>query len=341
MSAPYTPPNLSGKVALVTGATRGTGRGIAVALGEAGAIVYCTGRSSRLTRKKPLAMAAQAPGGSGTDFGLRLETIDETAERVTDRGGVGIPVVVDHSNPSAVHKLLQQIEHEQGRLDILVNDIWGGDALLEFGKPFWELDLQKGFQMMEGAIHTHVITNHFAGSLLIETAKKSRGGLIVEVTDGDSYQYRGNLFYDLVKTTVIRMAFVYAHELRRKNVAAVALTPGFVRSEVMLDHFGLTEVTWLEATRKHPDFAESETPVFSGRAVAKLAADPRIAEKSGRVFSTWNLAEEYGFCDLDGRQPNWGKYVQQRYGGVMKPCDDAFYEYWSGGIMDAIMSDWP
>jgi NAD(P)-dependent dehydrogenase (short-subunit alcohol dehydrogenase family) len=339
MSASYDPPNLRGKVALVTGATRGTGRGMAVAMGEAGATVYCTGRSSRLTRRKPRSVAA--PGSSSFDLSFRLETIEETAERVTERGGTGISVVVDHSSPTAVQKLLQRIEKEQGKLDILVNDIWGGDALLEFGKAFWELDLHKGFQMMEGALHTHIITSHFAGPLLIQSAKESESGLIVEVTDGNSYQYRGNFFYDLVKTTVIRMAFILARELRNKNVAAIALTPGFVRSEVILDQFGVTEANWMEAARKRPDFAESETPIYSGRAVANLAADARLAEKSGRVFGTWELADEYGFCDLDGRKPNWGKYVEKKYGDTIKPCDEDFYEYWKGGMMDAILANWP
>jgi NAD(P)-dependent dehydrogenase (short-subunit alcohol dehydrogenase family) len=339
MSASYDPPNLRGKVALVTGATRGTGRGMAVAMGEAGATVYCTGRSSRLTRRKPRSVAA--PGSSSFDLSFRLETIEETAERVTERGGTGISVVVDHSSPTAVQKLLQRIEKEQGKLDILVNDIWGGDALLEFGKAFWELDLHKGFQMMEGALHTHIITSHFAGPLLIQSAKESESGLIVEVTDGNSYQYRGNFFYDLVKTTVIRMAFILARELRNKNVAAIALTPGFVRSEVILDQFGVTEANWMEAARKRPDFAESETPIYSGRAVANLAADSRLAEKSGRVFGTWELADEYGFCDLDGRKPNWGKYVEKKYGDTIKPCDEDFYEYWKGGMMDAILANWP
>jgi len=165
-----------------------------------------------------------------------------------------------------------------------VNAIWGGDALLEFGKAFWQLDLQKGFRMIEGGVHTHIVTSRFAVPLLIDSAKKSGGGLIVEVTDGDSYQYRGNLFYDLAKTTSIRMAYVFARELRRKNVAAVALTPGFLRSEVMLEHLGVTEVNWREAVAKDPDFAESETPVYSGRAVVNLVADPKLFEKSGRVF---------------------------------------------------------
>jgi len=329
MSPSYTPPDLREKVALVAGATRGAGRGIAVALGEAGATVYCTGRSSRATRNWARSVST------------RLETIEETAERVTARGGVGIPAVVDHTNRAAVQKLIANIEKEQGKLDLLVNVIWGGDPLLEFGKPFWQLDLHKGFQMMEGALHTHIITSHFAAPLLVESAKKSSGALIVEVTDGDSYQYRGNLFYDLVKTGVIRMAFAMARELRRKNVTVLALTPGFLRSEVILEHFGVTEGNWLEATNKDSNFEESETPMYCGRAVAALAADPNVASKSGRVFSSWGLSDEYGFCDVDGRKPHWGNHAKKKYGDVVKPCDDSFYQYWAGGMVDSIFPNWP
>ena len=329
MTPSYTPPDLREKVALVAGATRGAGRGIAVALGEAGATVYCTGRSSRATRN------------SARSASMRLETIEETAERVTARGGVGIPAVVDHTSRGTVQRLIARIEKDHGKLDILVNNIWGGDSLLEFGKPFWQLDLPKGFQMMEGALYTHIITSHFAAPLLIESAKKSSGGLIVEVTDGDSFQYRGNLFYDLVKTSVIRMAFAMARELRRKNVTALALTPGFLRSEVMLDQFGVAEANWREAAKKDPNFEESETPLFSGRAVAALAADPNVASKSGRVFSSWGLSDEYGFCDADGRKPHWGNHSKKKYGDVMKPCDEDFYEYWTGGLMDSIFPNWP
>ena len=329
MTPSYTPPDLREKVALVAGATRGAGRGIAVALGEAGATVYCTGRSSRATRN------------SARSASMRLETIEETAERVTARGGVGIPAVVDHTSRGTVQRLIARIEKEQGKLDILVNNIWGGDSLLEFGKPFWQLDLPKGFQMMEGALYTHIITSHFAAPLLIESAKKSSGGLIVEVTDGDSYQYRGNLFYDLVKTSVIRMAFAMARELRRKNVTVLALTPGFLRSEVMLDHFGVTEANWREAAKEDPNFEESETPLYSGRALAALAADPNIANKSGRVFSSWGLSEEYDFCDADGRKPHWGNHAKKKYGDVMKPCDEGFYQYWVGGMVDSIFPNWP
>jgi NAD(P)-dependent dehydrogenase (short-subunit alcohol dehydrogenase family) len=329
MSPSYSPPNLREKVALVAGATRGAGRGMAVALGEAGATVYCTGRSSRAIRN--LTRSAS----------MRLETIEETAETVTALGGMGIPAVVDHTNRGAVHMLITRIEKEHGKLDILVNNIWGGDALLEYGKPFWQLDLPKGFQMMEVALNTHIITSHFAAPLLIESAKNSSGGLIVEVTDGDSYQYRGNLFYDLVKTGVIRMAFAMARELRRKNVTALALTTGFLRSEAILDHFGVTEANWREAMKKDPNLEESETPLYSGRAVAALAADPNIAKKTGRVFSSWGLSDEYGFCDADGRKPHWGKHAKKKYGDVMKPCDESFYEYWKGGMVDAIFPNWP
>jgi NAD(P)-dependent dehydrogenase (short-subunit alcohol dehydrogenase family) len=260
---------------------------------------------------------------------------------VTAHGGVGIPGVVDHTNRGAVQKLIASIEKEQGKLDILVNVIWGGDPLLEFGKPFWQLELPKGFQMMEGALHTHIITSHFAAPLLVESAKKSRGGLIVEVTDGDSYQYRGNLFYDLVKTSVIRMAFGMARELRNKNVTVLALTPGFLRSEVMLEQFGVAEVNWRQAANRDSNLEESETPLYSGRAVAALAADPSIANKSGRVFSSWGLSDEYGFCDADGRKPHWGNHAKKKYGDVMRPCDEGFYQYWKGGMVDSISPNWP
>src|SRR5467141_413950 len=274
MSPSYTPPNMRGTVALVAGASRGAGRGIAVALGEAGATVYCTGRSSRATRN------------STRSASMRLETVEETAERVTLRGGLGIPAVVDHTSRGTVQRLIARIEKDHGKLDILVNNIWGGDSLLEFGKPFWQLDLPKGFQMMEGALYTHIITSHFAAPLLIESAKKSSGGLIVEVTDGDSFQYRGNLFYDLVKTSVIRMAFAMARELRRKNVTALALTPGYLRSEAMLDHFGVTEANWRDAAKQDPDFIASETPFYIGRAVVALATDPNVTARSGKALAT-------------------------------------------------------
>ncbi len=320
-------PDLEGKIVLVAGATRGAGRGIACALGEAGATVYCTGRSIR---------------GKLASGKTRPETIEQTAEMVTARGGKGIAVQADHTVPEQVEKLLKRINKEQKKLHILVNDIWGGDALVEFGKAFWNLDLEKGFTMLRNAVHTHIITSHFAGPLLIKTAKGKTGpGLIVEITDGDSFTYRGNLFYDLVKTTVIRLAFAYARELHRKNVAAAALTPGFLRSEAMLDHFGVTEANWEEAGKKELNFLASETPLFVGRGVAALAADPQIMKKSGRVFSSWGLSDEYGFPDANGQRPHWGRHFVKKYGDCMKSCDERFYEYWFGGPMDAVWPDWP
>jgi hypothetical protein len=177
--------------------------------------------------------------------------------------------------------------------------------------------------------------------LLIESGKERSAGLIVEVTDGDSYTYRGNLFYDLVKTTMIRLAFAQARELRRKNIAAVALTPGYLRSEAMLEQFGVTEANWEDAGKKEPGFLISETPLYVGRAVTALAADPNIMKKSGRVFSSWGLSDEYGFCDADGRRPHWGKHFTAKYGDCMKSCGDAFYEHWFGGPIDVIYGEWP
>lgn len=336
---------LKGKVALVAGATRGVGRGIALALAEGGATVYCTGRSTRTKpRGRPAKSRRQGKSGANAwpaDFyANRPETIEETAEMVTARGGKGIAAVVDHLERDAVQKLIARIRKEQGRLDILVNDI-SESAKQEFGKAFWELDIEKGFAMLRNAVHTHILTSHFAAPLLVETAKEHGPGLIVEIGDGDSYTYRGNLFYDLIKTTVIRLAFAMARELRRKNVAAVALTPGFLRSEVMLEQFGVTEANWRDAVKKDPNYAVSETPLYAGRAVASLAADPDIMKKSGRAFSSWGLSDEYGFTDADGSQPHWGRHVEQKYGKIMNSCDDGFYKYWVGGAIDTLFANWP
>ena len=311
---------LEGKVALVAGATRGAGRGIACMLGEAGAIVYCTGRS---VRGKPAT-------------GKRPETIEETAEMVTARGGKGIAVQVDHTNPEQVEALIARIGKQQPRLDVLVNDIWGGDELTEFGKTFWEVSLEKGRVMLEQAVFSHIITSHYAAPLMIETG----GGLIVEITDGDSFGYRGNIFYDLVKVSVIRLAYAMSYELRKRNITVVALTPGYLRSEAMLDHYGVTEANWQDAGKQEPNFLLSETPFYVGRAVAALAADPQVARKSGRVFSSWNLAAEYGFTDVDGRQPHWGAHFEKTYGRPYKACDEAFYDYWHGAL-ELVFPDWP
>lgn len=287
---------LQGKIAVVAGATRGAGRGIACMLGEAGATVYCTGRSVR---------GALASGSA------RPETIEQTAKMVTTYGGMGIAARVDHSDVHQVQSLFARVQREQGRLDILVNDVWGGDELTEWGAPFWELDLDKGFTMFRRAVDTHIITARYGAPLLVAQG----GGLIVEITDGDAPRYRGNFFYDLVKSTVIRMAFAMSEELRTHGVAAVAVTPGFLRSEAMLDLFGVTEANWQAGAQKDPHFIASETPYFVGRAVAALAADPNVMRKSGGVYSSWGLSDEYGFVDIDGRQPHWGRYFARHVEG--------------------------
>jgi NAD(P)-dependent dehydrogenase (short-subunit alcohol dehydrogenase family) len=310
---------LKGKIALVAGATRGAGRGIAIALGEAGATVYCTGRSSRTRR---------ARGG-------RPETIEETAELVTEAGGQGIAVRVDHTKPAEVKKLVAGIKRRHKGLDILVNDVWGGDALTEFGKTFWTANLDKGLRMLKQAIHSHIITSHYAVPLMLGR----RQGIILEITDGDTFSYRGNIFYDLVKISVIRLAFAMARELRKRDIVSVALTPGFLRSEAVLDHFGVTEANWKEGGKKDPNFLASETPRFVGRAVVALAADPNVKEKSGKVFSSWGLAREYGFTDVDGTRPDWGDFAAKKY-GKYKICDERFYSYWVPGLVELVFPDW-
>ena len=281
---------LAGKVAVVAGATRGAGRGIARGLGEKGATVYCTGRS---VRGKPATKG-------------RPETIEETAELVTECGGAGIHARVDHTDEDQVAHLFSRVKEEQGRLDILVNDVWGGDELTEWGKRFWEVSIDKGLTMLERAIHSHIITSRHGVPLMVERNE----GLIVEITDGASDYYRGNLFYDLVKTTVMRLAYDMALELRRTNITALAVTPGFLRSEMMLAHFGVTEENWEHAVAKDRHFAESETPLFVGRAVAALAADPDVGRFAGASLASWNLAKEYGIDDADGRRPDFGAYLR-------------------------------
>lgn len=278
---------LADRIAIVTGATRGAGRGIACMLGEAGATVYCTGRS---TREHP------TPG--------RPETIEETAERVTTAGGRGIAVRTDHSDEGAVIALVEQVIEDCGRIDILVNDIWGGDDLTEW-HPFWALDSTKGFEMFDGAVRTHVLTSRHVAPHMIER----RHGLIVEVTDGDHSGYRGTLFYDLAKTSVIRLAFAMAEELRPHRVTALAVTPGFLRSEAMLERMGVREDNWRDAAPKARGWIASETPYYVGRAVAALAADPKAYRKAGKVFASWTLAKEYGFTDIGGDTPSWGDYI--------------------------------
>lgn len=281
--------NLTGKVALVAGATRGAGRAIAVALGAAGATVYCTGRTTR----KHI-----------SDIG-RTENIEDTADMVSAKGGKGIAIQVDHSQEAEVKALVERIADEQkGQLDLLVNDIWGGETLSEWGKPFWELSLDKGLLLVERAVFTHIITSRYAVPLMVARGQ----GLVIEITDGDSDNYRGNLVYDLAKASVIRLAMGMASELKPKGITAVALTPGFLRSEQMLDHFGVTEANWRDAIAQDRFFAGSETPYFIGQAVVALATDPKVSEKSGKALATWHLGEEYGFRDADGSQPHWANF---------------------------------
>jgi NAD(P)-dependent dehydrogenase (short-subunit alcohol dehydrogenase family) len=284
---------LDGKVAVVAGATRGAGRGIATMLGEAGATVYCTGRSVR---------GAPASGPN------RPETIEETAELVTAQGGTGIAVQVDHSVEQQVKALFRRVKNEQGRLDVLVNDVWGSEELVQWSTPFWKADLGKGRAMLDRAMWTHIVTSRYGVPLMV-----ARGsGLVVEITDGDFIGWRGTMFYDLVKVGVIRLAYSMAQDLRNTGVSAVAVTPGFLRSEAMLDKFGVTENNWRDQVQKDPYFAESETPWYVGRAVAALAADRGIRAKSGRAFASWTLAKEYGFEDRDGRRPDWGSFLTRQ-----------------------------
>lgn len=300
---------LDGKVAVVAGATRGAGRGIACMLGEAGALVYCTGRSTRSRAAPPRKNAS----GELTAFQLasRPETIEETAEMVSAAGGVGLAAVTDHTSETAVRALFEQVTNKQGRLDILVNDVWGGDELAEWGKPFWEQDPLTGWEMQKRAVFSHLLTSRYGVPMLV----RQRRGLIIEITDGDTQAYRGNFYYDLAKTSAIRMAFAMSEELRPFHVTALAVTPGFLRSEAMLEHFGVSEANWQDGAQKDPHFIASETPYYIGRAVAALAADPNVFVKTGQAFSSWGLMREYGFTDIDGRQPDWGRYYEKYLSG--------------------------
>ena len=289
---------LDGRVAVVAGATRGAGRGIACELGAAGATVYCTGRSVR---------------GHAATLG-RPETIEETAEFVSARGGTGIHARVDHTRGPEVAALLERVRAEHGRLDVLVNDVWGGDALTEWGTPFWKLSVEKGSLMLQAAVHAHILTSRYGVPLMVER----NAGLVVEVTDGDFLGYRGNLYYDLAKITAIRLAYAMSEDLRGRGVTALAVTPGFLRSEAMLDHFGVTEANWRDGAAKDPHFTESETPAFIGRAIAALAADHDVGRKSGGVYASWTLAREYGFTDADGRRPDWGGYTDRLVAAILE-----------------------
>lgn len=287
---------LTNTVALVAGATRGAGRGMAVELGAAGATVYVTGRS---TRQRV------------SEVGRPQETIEETAELVTAAGGNGIPVPTDHLDQEQVRALTERIDDTHGRLDVLVNDVWGADHLItvpdDFGRPMWDLDLDAGLRMLRLGVETHLITSHHLLPLLI----RRPGGLLVEVTDGTAEinsAYRDHLFYDLAKYAPIRMALGLAEELTGHGATAVSLTPGFLRSEAMLDtHFEVTEENWRDGIEQNRHFAISESPAYVGRAVAALAADPDVARWNGQSLSSGQLARVYGFTDTDGTQPDaWG-----------------------------------
>jgi NAD(P)-dependent dehydrogenase (short-subunit alcohol dehydrogenase family) len=299
---------LKGKVALVAGATRGAGRGIATELGAAGATVYVTGRTTRTQRSEY----------------NRPETIEETGELVQQAGGESVALQVDHLDPVQVQALVARIEREQGRLDVLVNDVWGADFLAEWNKPVWQHSLEKGLRLLRLAIDTHIITSHFALPLLI----RNPGGLVVEMTDGtaeyNNAHYRLCLFYDLAKTSVIRMAWTQAQELRPHQCAGVALTPGWLRSEMMLDAYGVSEANWRDAIAKQPHFVITETPRYVGRAVAHLAADPNAMRWSGESLSSGQLAQVYGFTDLDGSQPDCWRYVREVQ-DAGKPADATGY----------------
>lgn len=296
---------LAGKIAVVVGATRGAGRGIARALGEAGATVYCTGRSVR---------GALASGEK------RRETIDETAELITAAGGTAIPVRVDFTQEEQVAAFYSRVQAEQGRLDIVINDIWGGEPYIKFDVPFWETDYSFLPLMLERALVTHILSARYAVPLMLP----QQSGLLVEVTDGGTpdlvaagFDYRGMLWYDMIKNAVNRMAFGMAQELKPHGITAVAVSPGFLRSEEMLDHFGVTEANWHDAVAQEPHFIASETPLYVGRAIAALAADPNHFARTGGVYSSWSLSDDYSFVDADGRRPHWGRYFQENVAGTL------------------------
>ncbi|MEW1753648.1 SDR family oxidoreductase [Streptomyces angustmyceticus] len=299
---------LAGRVVLVAGATRGAGRAMAVELGRAGALVYVTGRT---TRERV------------SEVGRPTETIEQTAALVTAAGGTGIAVPTDHLDPAQVKALTERIDREQGRLDVLVNSVWGGDRLIEFDTRLWDLDLDKGLRMFRLGIDTHIITSHYALPLLI----RRPGGLVVEVTDGTAAfnrTYRENLCFDLTKNAPHRIAFGLAAELKEHGGTAVSLTPGFLRSEEMLDHFGVTEETWRDAVAQEPHFAIAESPALIARGVRALAADPAKERWSGQSLSSGQLAKEYDYTDTDGSRPDCFAYFEDVVFGGKDAAADAY-----------------
>ncbi len=297
---------LAGQVALVAGATRGAGRGTARALAEAGARVYCTGRS-----------AVGHPKGMD-----RPETIDETAELIRQAGGQAIAVRVDHTREDEVAALADRIRAEAGRLDVLVNSLWGADPMIDWSKTFWQVDLSGVGAYLDQTLVSHLLNNRHFAPLMVEANR----GLIVEVIDGHFAGYRGHILYDLVKAALARLAYGMAMELVRTGVTALALSPGFLRSEAVLGHFGVTEATWREAIAKDPYFAESESPMLTGRAIVALAADPHARRKAGLIHFASDLAREYGFTDVDGRMPDFPAMFDAEVAGMAQasppPSDD-------------------
>jgi NAD(P)-dependent dehydrogenase (short-subunit alcohol dehydrogenase family) len=300
---------LRGRVAVVAGATRGAGRGIAAALGEAGATVVCTGRSTQAAR-------------SEYD---RPETIEETAELVTTLGGTGVPIALDHLEPDRVKQLADRIRTDFGRIDVLVNDIWGAEVLkggpADWNKPIWDVDLDVGLRIQRLAIDTHLITARHLLPLLVSRP----GGLLVEISDGtvdyNASHYRISAFYDLAKVSINRLAFSLGHELAASGASATCVTPGWLRSEMMLENYGVSEDNWRDALQegRHaaapPSFALSESPRFIGRAVAALAADPQRARWNQTSVTSGHLAREYGFSDLDGSRPDIWRFMEDEERG--------------------------
>jgi NAD(P)-dependent dehydrogenase (short-subunit alcohol dehydrogenase family) len=301
---------LEGRIALVAGATRGAGRGIARMLGEAGATVYCSGRSSR--------GGAPSPG----PHARRRETIEETAELVTADGGRGIAVRVDHGNEQEVTALMDRIRSEHKRLDILVN-VAGGPEVHDRFKSFWTIDVESGRVLFDAWVWPHVLTCKHAIPLMTGTkgSKRAVPGLVVEVMEGETLGYAGHFYWDLTVTTLKRLAYALGEELAPHKIAAIAVAPGFMRTEAILDHFGATPQNWLEIAQTNKEaigfgFAGSETPCYVGRGIAALAADPKAMRKSGRVVSSSELSDEYGFSDIDGRRPHWVSYFQEKFAGM-------------------------
>jgi NAD(P)-dependent dehydrogenase (short-subunit alcohol dehydrogenase family) len=292
---------LEGRVAVVAGATRGAGRGIARMLGEAGATVYCSGRSSR-----------SQPNTSSHHYAGRPETIEETAELVDAAGGVGIPVRVDHTVDEEVAALFTRVQREHKRLDVLVN-ILTGQPVASW-KSFWQLPLDESRAFVNGWIWPHIATCWHAAPLMV----KGKSGLMVEVIEQDGIGYHGQFFFDLMEISLKRLSYGIAQELAPKGVTALAITPGFMRTEAILEGFGVTEANWREAAENNPEakkwgFIASETPCFVGRAVAALAADVHVKRKTGGVYSSGALSEEYGFTDIDGNRPNMGQYMKEHF----------------------------